>query len=98
MGSWWLTGEESEYVAGPRLSRRANGANLYVHRRGWRLDIVSLLAVIGESSMADHSQAMTSSWTCLLPRLVPAPQVLLKAIRPGRLPQVPATVVGVHSG
>ncbi|KAH8811981.1 hypothetical protein F5884DRAFT_297390 [Xylogone sp. PMI_703] len=66
--------------------------------QGWRLDIVSLLAVIGESSMEEHSQAMTSSWTCVLPRIIPAPQALLKATRPSRLPQVNAAVVGVHNG
>ena len=52
---------------------------------GWRLDIVSLLAVIGESSMESHSQTLTSSWTCILPRIIPAPQALLKATRPSRL-------------
>ncbi|KAF7874929.1 hypothetical protein EAF04_002103 [Stromatinia cepivora] len=67
-------------------------------RDGWRLDIVSLLAVIGESAMAEHSQAMTSSWMCMLPRIIPAPQVLLKSSRPSRMPQVNAAVVGVHNG
>ncbi|RAL67711.1 hypothetical protein DID88_008449 [Monilinia fructigena] len=67
-------------------------------REGWRLDIVSLLAVIGESAMAEHSQSMTSSWMCMLPRIIPAPQVLLKSARPSRMPQVNAAVVGVHSG
>ena len=65
---------------------------------GWRLDIVSLLAVIGESSMEEHSQALTSSWTALLPRIIPAPQALLKPARPTRMPQVNAAVVGVHNG
>lgn len=46
---------------------------------------MSLLAVIGESSMELHSQALTSSWTCILPRIIPAPQALLKATRPSRL-------------
>lgn len=27
----------------------------------WRLDVVTLLAVIGEASMAEHSQAITAS-------------------------------------
>lgn len=27
----------------------------------WRLDVVTLLAVIGESSMTEHSQAITAS-------------------------------------
>ncbi|QSZ30752.1 hypothetical protein DSL72_000310 [Monilinia vaccinii-corymbosi] len=67
-------------------------------RDGWRLDIVSLLAVIGESAMAEHSQSMTSSWMCMLPRIIPAPQVLLKSSRPSRMSQVNAAVVGVHSG
>jgi hypothetical protein len=65
---------------------------------GWRLDIVSLLAVIGESSMAEHAQAMTASWLCVLPRIIPAPQVLLKPTRPTRMPQVNAAVVGVMNG
>lgn len=65
---------------------------------GWRLDIVSLLAVIGESSMESHSQALTSSWTCILPRIIPAPQALLKPSRPTRMPQVNAIVVGIHNG
>jgi len=56
---------------------------------GWRLDIVSLLAVIGESSMESHAQALTSSWTCILPRIIPAPQALLKATRPSRLRELP---------
>ncbi|KAH8599648.1 hypothetical protein B0O99DRAFT_682880 [Bisporella sp. PMI_857] len=65
---------------------------------GWRLDIVSLLAVIGESSIAEHSQALTASWTCMLPRIIPAPQVLLKPARLARLPQTNSAVVGIHNG
>jgi len=65
---------------------------------GWRLDIVSLLAVIGESSIEEHSQALTSSWTCMLPRIIPAPQALLKPTRPTRLPQTSSAVVGIHNG
>lgn len=65
---------------------------------GWRFDIVSLLAVIGENSIQSHSQALTSSWTCMLPRIIPAPQVLLKPARPNRMPCLPATIVGVHNG
>ena len=65
---------------------------------GWRLDIVSLLAVIGESSMEEHAQVLTSSWIGMLPRIIPAPQALLKPTRPTRMPQVNAAVVGVHNG
>ncbi|KFX87552.1 hypothetical protein V490_08165, partial [Pseudogymnoascus sp. VKM F-3557] len=68
------------------------------NQNGWRLDIVSLLAVIGESSMAEHSQAMTASWIGCLPRIIPAPQVLLKPSRPTRMPHSNASVVGVENG
>lgn len=64
----------------------------------WRLDVITLLAVIGESSMAEHSQTITASSLCLLPRILPAPQALLKPSRPNRMPQRPAKLTGVHSG
>jgi len=65
---------------------------------GWHLDIVSLLAVIGESAMEVHAQRTTVTWLCILPRLIPAPQGLLKAHRPLRLPPVPnVKVVGAFS-
>jgi len=60
---------------------------------GWHLDVISLLAVIGESIIADQAQVITSSWACLLPRLVPAPQAFLRAERPRRLPAVPGVTV-----
>ena len=44
----------------------------------WRLDIVALLAVTGES--------ITSSAFGLLPRIMPAPHDLLQARRPASLP------------
>ncbi|KAI9783691.1 MAG: hypothetical protein M1839_003539 [Geoglossum umbratile] len=64
----------------------------------WRLDVVSLLAVVGESTMSEHAQPLTASWLCLLPRLIPAPQALLKPSRPSGLPAKNAIIVGVHSG
>lgn len=67
-------------------------------RNDWRLDVVSLLAVIGESSMSKHAQAMTASRFCLLPRLIPAPQALIRPARPAGLQSQVAHVVGVHSG
>lgn len=67
-------------------------------REGWRLDIVSLLAVIGEGAMESHVQPMTSSWTCILPRIIPAPRVLLKSNRPTRMPEFPAAIAGVWNG
>ncbi|KAI1814210.1 hypothetical protein GGS20DRAFT_549489 [Poronia punctata] len=65
---------------------------------GWRLDVVTLLAVIGESSIAEHAQTITASVICLLPRIIPAPQALLKPSRPQRLPETTARMTGVHSG
>ncbi|KAI1208117.1 uncharacterized protein F4807DRAFT_431616 [Annulohypoxylon truncatum] len=65
---------------------------------GWRLDVVTLLAVIGESSIAEHSQTITASIFCLLPRLIPAPQAFLKPSRPVRLPETTAKMTGVYSG
>lgn len=65
---------------------------------GWRLDVVTLLAVIGESSVAEHGQAITASMLCLLPRIIPAPQALLTGNRPIRMPEVTAKMTGVYSG
>jgi hypothetical protein len=65
---------------------------------GWRLDVVTLLAVIGESSIAEHAQTITASVLCLLPRIIPAPQALLKPSRPQRLPETTARMTGVYSG
>ncbi|OTA60053.1 hypothetical protein K449DRAFT_423705 [Hypoxylon sp. EC38] len=64
----------------------------------WRLDIVGLLAVTGESFMADHAQAITSSRLAVLPRIMPAPQALLRASRPRTLPSEEAKVIRVDSG
>ncbi|KAM0259338.1 hypothetical protein ACHAQJ_003370 [Trichoderma viride] len=67
-------------------------------KNSWRLDVVSLLAVIGESAIAEHSQTITASMLCMLPRLLPAPQALLKPSRPTRLPETYAKMSGVESG
>ncbi|KAL7622110.1 hypothetical protein AAE478_007612 [Parahypoxylon ruwenzoriense] len=65
---------------------------------GWRLDVVTLLAVIGESSVAEHAQTITASIFCLFPRIIPAPQAFLKPSRPLRLPETTAKMTGVYSG
>jgi hypothetical protein len=67
-------------------------------KANWSLDVVTLLAVIGESSMADQTQTITASLLCLLPRLIPAPQALLKPSRPSRMPETLAKMTGVYSG
>ena len=65
---------------------------------GWRFDVITLLAVIGESSVAVHAQTLTASKMCLLPRIIPAPQALLRPTRPTRLPEVNAKLAGVYGG
>ena len=52
----------------------------------WKLDAVSILAVLGESNIRIHAHTITFSKFCLLPRLVPAPQAFLRESRPRRLP------------
>lgn len=65
---------------------------------GWRFDIVGLLAIIGESIIADHTQAIRASHFSLFPCIIPAPQALLRTRRPSRLPSTKdVTVIGVHS-
>ncbi|KAF4122079.1 hypothetical protein GMORB2_7672 [Geosmithia morbida] len=64
----------------------------------WSLDVVNLLVVIGESAMVEHAQPITSSVLCVLPRIIPAPQIFLKPTRPTRMPDVSATLTGVYSG
>jgi len=43
-------------------------------KRDWSLDVVTLLAVIGEASMAEHAQAITASVLLVfnLPKLLNA--------------------------
>lgn len=66
---------------------------------GWKFDIVSLIAIIGESTIERHIQLITASRFSWIPRLIPAPQVLLKTKRPERLPPVKdIEIFGVHSG
>ncbi|EFZ02381.1 hypothetical protein X797_000282 [Metarhizium robertsii] len=67
-------------------------------KAGWSLDVVNLLVVIGESSIAEHSQAITASLPGMLPRILPAPQALLKPSRPTRMPETHARMTGVYSG
>lgn len=57
----------------------------------------SFSAVIG--TIEDHVQVITASPFALLPRLIPAPQALLRTERPTRLPSIKGVdVAGVYSG
>ncbi|PGH12251.1 hypothetical protein AJ79_04431 [Helicocarpus griseus UAMH5409] len=65
---------------------------------GWNLDVVSILAVLGEHNIQLNSHLMCVSRLCFLPRLLPAPQGLL-AGRPRVLPiQDEVQVVGIYTG
>ncbi|PWY74819.1 hypothetical protein BO83DRAFT_16584 [Aspergillus eucalypticola CBS 122712] len=67
--------------------------------QSWRFDIVSLLAIIGGSSIEKHKQAITASRFAGFPRILPAPESLLDTDRPNRLPSVKeVTIIGVKSG
>lgn len=79
--------------------QRSKMFNFPLTRNSWRLDIVSILAVLGESNIKIHAQSITASKFCLLPRLLPAPQALLRETRPKRLPfETDVEVYGVRSG
>lgn len=68
-------------------------------QNGWQFDILTLLAILGESIMEKHVLPITASSFAALPRLLPAPQTALSTERRYRLPSVPDVVVaGVHSG
>lgn len=63
-----------------------------------QLDIVGIVAILGEGSVLRNAQASALSWHHLLPRLIPAPQALLKHEQTGRLPTQTGIVSGVYSG
>ncbi|KAL8648809.1 MAG: hypothetical protein Q9226_005837 [Calogaya cf. arnoldii] len=63
-----------------------------------QLDIVGFLAILGESSVLVQSQVAALSYFFLLPRLVPAPQALIRTSRPERLAPSTGKVVGAYSG
>jgi hypothetical protein len=64
----------------------------------FQLDIVGFLAVLGEGSILSTAQVSALSCLFYLPRLIPAPQALLRTSRPSALPSEVATVTAVHSG
>lgn len=64
----------------------------------FQLDIVGFLAVLGEGSVLANAQVSALSAFSYLPRLLPAPQALLRPTRPSSLPAAEAEVTGVISG
>lgn len=63
-----------------------------------QLDIVGFLAILGEGSVLANAQVSTLSKWIFLPRLIPAPQALMRPSRPQELETVKGNVSGVWSG
>jgi hypothetical protein len=63
-----------------------------------QLDIVGFLAILGEGSVLANAQVSTLSKWIFLPRLIPAPQSLMRPTRPTKLEPSPGTVTGIFSG
>lgn len=63
-----------------------------------QLDIVGFLAILGEGSVLANAQVASLSKWIFAPRLLPAPQALLRPTRPLRLETSPGNVTGVFSG
>jgi len=63
-----------------------------------QLDIIGIVAILGEGSTSRNAQASALSWYHILPRLYPAPQALLKNHQEKRLPVDLGVVVGALSG
>jgi hypothetical protein len=63
-----------------------------------QLDIVGFLAILGEGSVLANAQVSTLSKWVFLPRLIPAPQALMRPTRPLILEPVQGHVTGVFSG
>ncbi|KAH7384274.1 hypothetical protein DE146DRAFT_221667 [Phaeosphaeria sp. MPI-PUGE-AT-0046c] len=64
----------------------------------FQLDIVGFLAILGEGSVLVNAQVSTLSRWIFLPRLIPAPQALMRPTRPLVLEPVAGHVSGIFSG
>ncbi|KIW35171.1 uncharacterized protein PV07_01885 [Cladophialophora immunda] len=63
-----------------------------------QLDIVGIIAVLGEGSITRNAQVTSLSWWSTIPRLMPAPHALFEHERKYRLPTAPGTVAGAYNG
>jgi len=91
------------------MSGGSNNATIAIPGQNWemmwtyqfddfQLDIVGFLAVLGEGSILSIAQVSALSRLFYLPRLLPAPQALLRTTRPKSLPSTNASVTAVYSG
>jgi hypothetical protein len=74
------------------------GQNGEIDINSLQLDIVGFLAILGEGSVLANAQVSTLSRWIFLPRLIPAPQALMRPTRPLVLEPVPGHVSGIFSG
>jgi hypothetical protein len=63
-----------------------------------QLDIVGFLAVLGEGAVLANAQVASLSRITYIPRLMPAPQALIRPSRPEKLSAHFGYATSVHSG
>jgi hypothetical protein len=63
-----------------------------------QLDLVGFLAILGEGSILANSEVAALSWFTFLPRLMPAPQALLRPSRSNKLASHTGYTTAVASG
>jgi hypothetical protein len=63
-----------------------------------QMDIVGFLAILGEGSVLSNAQVASLSWLTYLPRLMPAPQALLRTNRPDNLESHRGFTTAVSAG
>jgi hypothetical protein len=74
------------------------GENGEINLSSLQLDIVGFLAILGEGSVLVNAQVSTLSSWIFLPRLIPAPQALMRPARPLVLEPVAGKVSGIFTG
>jgi len=63
-----------------------------------QLDLVGFLAILGEGSILANAEVASLSWFTFLPRIMPAPQALLRPSRATKLASHPGYTTAVASG
>jgi hypothetical protein len=63
----------------------------------FQLDTVGFLAILGKGAVLSTSEAATLSWTIFIPRILPAPQALLRPPPLTLQPKIGCIAAG-HSG
>lgn len=75
-----------------------SGVSFFHHFSELRLDIVGIVAILGEGSTSRNAPASALRWHHILPRIYPAPQALLKHHQQKGLATEPGIVIGALSG